>query len=70
MTTRAAVFDSIMLDYLTRVTSLNHPERVCSALGITHENGGYRIPFFNREYTITADAIVDRAGMTPAMPPA
>jgi hypothetical protein len=34
MTPRAAVFDTIMADYLDRVAGLSDPERVGTALGI------------------------------------
>jgi hypothetical protein len=33
-------------------------------LGITVTNDGYKIPFFNRTYTITTDRIIDADGKT------
>ena len=65
MTARAPVFDRILSDYLVRVTRLDRIESRCKALGVAWDKDCYRIPFFNREYTITADAIVDAAGATP-----
>jgi hypothetical protein len=66
MTPRAAVFDTIMADYLDRVAGLSDPERVGTALGITHDSDGYRIPFYHREYTVSTDAIVDRTYKAPS----
>ena len=65
MTARAPVFDSILSDYLARIARLDRNPNRCTALGIAWEEGRYRIPFFNREYTLTADAITDDAGNIP-----
>jgi len=59
------VFDSLLSDYLAWVARLDRNENRCTTLGIAWEEGRYRIPFFNREYTITADTITDDTGNVP-----
>jgi hypothetical protein len=65
MTARAPIFDTILSDYLARVACLDKIEHRCHALGITWEKGRYRVPFFNRKYTLTADTVSDDAGRVP-----
>jgi hypothetical protein len=66
MTTRAAVFDTIMVDYLNKVAGLSDPERVSTALGIAGASDGYRIPYYDREYIVSTNTIVDQAQQTPS----
>ncbi len=66
MTTRAAVFDTIVADYLNRVANLSYPERVSTALGITCDTDGYRIPLYNRTFTVSTRTILDQAQHPPS----
>jgi hypothetical protein len=64
ITQKAPVFDKIMKDYLHQVALIENKKGMCISLGITVTNDGYKIPFFNRTYTITTDRIIDADGKT------
>ena len=62
MTEKAPVFDKIMKDYLHQVALIENKGGISASLGITVTDDGYKIPFFNRTYTITPDRIIDADG--------
>ena len=64
MTEKAPVFDAIIKDYLRQVALIEAKEEIAASLGITAKDDQYRIPFFNRTYTIATDKIVDADGKT------
>jgi hypothetical protein len=65
MTPKAPVFDKIVADYLRQIAGLDNTSRYGEILGITRPNGGYRMPFFDRWFTISADRIADDTGAQP-----
>lgn len=64
MTEKAPVFDKIIKDYLHRIALIEVKEQVGASLGITVMDDRYRIPFFNRIYTVATDKIVEADGKT------
>lgn len=62
MSQRAPVFAKIINDYLAQIAGIDDRGHVCSALGISAGDDGYRIPFFQRTYTVGPDRIVDEKG--------
>ncbi|NNG01131.1 MAG: DUF3786 domain-containing protein [Desulfobacteraceae bacterium] len=59
---RAPVFDEILQDYLSQITIKKDGPRKAAILGIHIEEDNYRIPFFNRVYTLTPTGITDDHG--------
>jgi hypothetical protein len=66
MTQRAPVFDQIMRDYLQQVAGLGDRPRLGEVLGITILENGFRVPYFDRAFTITGEGITDEQGTTPS----
>ncbi len=56
---KAPVFDEILKGYLYKVAHLEAKENLAESLGIFAGDGGYRIGFFDQQYTITKDNIVN-----------
>ena len=65
MAARSPVFDSILNDYLLRVVRLDNVARTCATLGVRYDERGYRVDFFNRRFTISADGIMDETERAP-----
>jgi hypothetical protein len=65
MTEKSQVFERIIADYLAQVAATKERQQVASRLGIRTWAEGFEIPFFNRVYTITSEAITNDHG-TPA----
>ena len=66
MTRRAPVFDQIMQDYLMQVAGLDDRARRGEVLGITILKNGFRVPFFDRAFTITGEGITGEQGTIPS----
>ena len=56
------VFKEIIDEYLRQVAYLEPREEIGRSLGIAVIEGGYRIPFFHRTYTIAAEVVTDENG--------
>ncbi len=64
MTEKAPIFEKIRKDYLHQVASIEAKKEVGALLGVSVEDGRFKLPFFNRIYTITPDGIIDTEGKT------
>lgn len=62
MAEKAPVFDQIKKDYLRQVEALEGAPNIAEALGITAGETTWRIPFFDRTYTVTPHAVSDETG--------
>ena len=65
MTREAPVFETIRRDYLQKVAALGQDRQLAERLGIHLGDGGFRIPFFNRRYTVMPSSIEDQRGRAP-----
>jgi len=63
---KASVFEKTKKDYLHQIFCLDNKEDIAAILGCSVINSGFRIPFFQRTYTITADDVVDVKGKAVA----
>ena len=64
MAEKSPIFDEIIKDYLLQVASIEAREEVGASLGVSAEDDGFKVQFFNRTYTVTIDRIVDANGIT------
>jgi len=63
MAEKAPVFDQIKKDYLRQVEALEGAPKIAETLGINAGDKSWRIPFFDRTYTVTPHAISDEKGL-------
>ena len=63
MAEKAQVFEKILKDYLAQVAKIEARNHLVAALGIGADDEAFEVPFFHRNYTITATSIMDRDGV-------